>query len=140
MNPLPTHPPVTPALPTPAADAAAPVAAPVVDPAFRAKATQAAQKFEAYLVGQMLHQMRRSTRELASEDSPLRNRVNDDMLDLADTLVADTLAGQHAFGIADAILRQVLPQAAVPPAADRFKSAATPVALDSQPQPPASAR
>jgi flagellar protein FlgJ len=35
------------------------------------------------------------------------------MLDLADTMVADKMAGQRAFGIADAILRQLLPAAAV---------------------------
>ncbi len=34
------------------------------------------------------------------------------MLDMADTMVADQMASQRAFGIADVILRQVLPSAA----------------------------
>jgi flagellar protein FlgJ len=81
-----------------------------VDPAYRAKATQAALKFESFFISHMLHQMRNSTKELASEDSVFKDRVNDDMLDLADNLVADRMAGQRAFGIADVILRQLLPQ------------------------------
>ncbi len=91
----------------------APVAAPAgetVDPAFRAKATEAAVKFESFFIGHMLHQMRSGTRVLADEDSALNNKVNQDMLDMADNLVADQLAGRRAFGVADAILRQLLPQ------------------------------
>jgi len=80
-----------------------------VDPAYRAKATQAAVKFESFFISHMLHDMRSSTRELSSEDSPFRDKTNDDMLDLADNLVADRMAGQRAFGIADMILRQLLP-------------------------------
>ena len=59
------------------------------DPAaahYRAKATEAAVKFESFFIG--------------------------DMLDMADNLVADQMAGQRAFGVADAILRQLLPQGA----------------------------
>jgi flagellar protein FlgJ len=87
------------------------------DPAYRAKATQAAVKFESFFIGHMLHQMRSSTKELASEDSVFRDRINDDMLDMADNLVADRMAGQRAFGIADVILRQLLPPAPANPAA-----------------------
>jgi flagellar protein FlgJ len=93
----------------------APVAAQpgdTVDPAYRAKATEAAVKFESFFIGHMLHQMRSGTRELASEDSVFKNKVNQDMLDMADNLVADQLAGRRAFGVADAILRQLLPPAA----------------------------
>lgn len=86
-----------------------------VDPAFRAKATEAAVKFESFFIGHMLHQMRSGTRVLADEDSALNNKVNQDMLDLADNLVADQLAGRRAFGVADAILRQLLPQPAAAP-------------------------
>ena len=86
-----------------------------VDPAYRAKATQAALKFESFFIGQMLHQMRASTKELAADDSPYKDKVNDDMLDLADNLVADRMAGQRAFGIADMILRQLLPPAPAHP-------------------------
>lgn len=85
------------------------------DPAYRAKATEAAVKFESFFIGQMMHQMRSTTREIASEDSVFRDPVNSDMLDIADNLVADRMAGQHAFGIADAILRQLLPPAPPPP-------------------------
>ena len=85
-----------------------PVAA--ADPRYRAKATEAAVKFESFFIGSMLHQMRSGTRELAGEDSVFKDPVNSDMLDLADTLVADKMAGQRAFGIADAILKQLLPK------------------------------
>jgi len=39
------------------------------------------------------------------------NRVNQDMQDMADDLLAGNMAGQRAFGIADAILRQLVPGA-----------------------------
>ena len=80
-----------------------------VDPAYRAKATEAAVKFESFFIGHMLHQMRSGTRELAADDSVFKDKINEDMLDMADNLVADQLAGQRAFGVADAILRQLLP-------------------------------
>ena len=57
----------------------------------------------------MLKQMRSSTREMAGEDSVFKDRVNQDMQDMADDLLAGHLAGQRAFGIADAILRQLVP-------------------------------
>ncbi|WP_432378523.1 rod-binding protein [Duganella sp. P38] len=81
-----------------------------VDPAYRAKATEAAVKFESFFIGKMLHQMREGTRAFAADDSPSKSRINDDMLDMADNLVADQLANRRAFGVADAILRQLLPQ------------------------------
>jgi flagellar protein FlgJ len=94
--------------------AAAAPAGDTVDPAYRAKATEAAVKFESFFIGHMLHQMRDGTRALAAEDSPSQNRINQDMLDMADNLVADQLAGRRAFGVADAILRQLLPSPTVP--------------------------
>jgi len=92
---------------------AAPVApaADQPDPAYVAKATQAAVEFERFFISHMLRTMRASTRELASEDSVFNNRVNQDMQDMADDLVAGNMAGQRAFGIADAILRQLVPGA-----------------------------
>jgi flagellar protein FlgJ len=87
-----------------------------VDPAYRAKATEAAVKFESFFIGHMLHQMRDGTRALAADDSPSKDRINQDMLDMADNLVADQLAGKRAFGVADAILRQLLPAAPAVPA------------------------
>jgi flagellar protein FlgJ len=79
------------------------------EPAYVAKATQAAVEFERFFISHMLRTMRASTREMASEDSVFNNRVNQDMQDMADDLVAGKMAGQRAFGIADAILRQLVP-------------------------------
>lgn len=102
---------------------------PAADATYRARAEAAAEKFEAFFVAEMLKQMRRSASVLAAEDSVFKNPVNRDMLDMTDTLVADSLAGQRAFGIADVILRQLLPDAA---AAGGFKVSALPVALSRQ--------
>lgn len=92
----------------PAEDSAAPAPA---DPLYAGKARSAAEKFESFFIADMLHQTRSTTRVLADEDSFYQNRVNQDMLDMADTVVADVMSHQHAFGIADAILKQVLPAA-----------------------------
>lgn len=81
------------------------------DAAYRAKATEAAVKFESFFIGHMLHQMRTSGRALQADEEGKRDNTNDDMLDMADNLVADQLAGRRAFGVADAILRQLLPVA-----------------------------
>ena len=97
--------------------------------AFRAKATEAAVKFESFFIGHMLHQMRSGVRVLADEDSAMNNKVNQDMLDMADNLVADQMAGRRAFGVADVILRQLLPAAApvaVPPAPKTAAATASP--------------
>jgi flagellar protein FlgJ len=104
------HTDLNPALPAPGAEPGpAPVAAAAPDPAYVAKATRAAIDFESFFIGHMLHQMRSATRELAAEDSVFKDPVNSDMLDMADTMLAGQMAGQRAFGIADAILRQLLP-------------------------------
>lgn len=79
--------------------------------AYRAKATEAAVKFESFFISHMLHQMRSGVKAIADEDSPSNNKINADMLDMADNLVADQMAGRRAFGVADAILRQLLPPA-----------------------------
>jgi flagellar protein FlgJ len=86
----------------------------VADAALRGKAAKAAEKFEAFFIAQMLRQMRSGTRALADDDSPMKNKINEDMQDFADGQMADSLAGQRAFGIADVILRQLLPEAAKP--------------------------
>lgn len=78
---------------------------------YRAKATEAAVKFESFFIGDMLHRMRSSTNALKGDDEH-KDSINSDMLDMADNLVADQLARQRAFGVADAILRQLLPQSA----------------------------
>jgi len=100
-----------------------------IDPVLRAKAVDAAEKFEAFFIAQNLKAMRRSTQALASEDSPFNNKINQDMLDMADHQVADTMARQRAFGIADVILRQLLPTPAVPAPQAALKPTPATVAL-----------
>ena len=89
----------------------APAAQPAADPVYVAKATKAAVEFERFFISHMLKEMRSSTRAMAAEDSVFNNRVNQDMQDMADDLLAGNMAGQRAFGIADAILRQLVPGA-----------------------------
>lgn len=108
LNPL-----NAPALGLESADAGkAPVAA--ADPgspdrAYVKQATKAAVDFESFFIANMLHQMRESARAVAPEDSPLKDPVNSDMLDMADKMLAGHMANQRAFGVADAILKQLLP-------------------------------
>jgi peptidoglycan hydrolase FlgJ len=86
--------------------------APQTDAArYRAKATEAAVKFESFFIAQTLHKMRDATKAMADDDSIYKDSINSDMLDMADNMVADQLAGRRAFGIADAILRQLTPPA-----------------------------
>ncbi len=92
-----------------AADAPVAPAAATVDPAYAAKVTKAAVDFESFFISNMLHQMRETTRDIAPDDSPLKDKVNQDMQDMADKLLAGNVASQRAFGVADAILRQLLP-------------------------------
>ena len=80
---------------------------------YRAKATEAAVKFESFFIAQSLHKMREATKAMADDDSIYKDSINSDMLDMADNLVADQLASRRAFGVADAILRQLLPAAPV---------------------------
>jgi len=95
------------------AGAEAPVAAAAdqPDPVYVAKATEAAVEFERFFISHMLKEMRSSTRAMAAEDSVFNNRINQDMQGMADDLLAGNMAGQRAFGIADAILRQLVPGA-----------------------------
>lgn len=98
---------------SPAADVPAAVAGNETDdPHYRTRVKDAAEKFEAFFIANMLKQMRSVTREMADEDSADKKPVNQDMLEIADGKLAESMAGQHAFGIADAILRQLLPAAA----------------------------
>ncbi|MBA5688838.1 hypothetical protein [Rugamonas apoptosis] len=118
---------------TPVAPAAGESAA---ETSYRAKATAAAIKFESFFIGHMLHQMREGTRAMAGEEGAHKDSINGDMLDMADNLVADKMAGQRAFGIADAILRQLLPPApTVTAAATANAPGAAQVAYDAQNSP-----
>ena len=69
--------------------------------------TQAAVKFEAFFVAQMMEQMRKATAALADKDSALNDQVNQAPLTMADNAVADALSAQGAFGIADVLVRQM---------------------------------
>ena len=69
--------------------------------------TQAAIKFEAFFVAQMMQQMRKATAALADADSALNDQVNQAPLAMADNAVADALSAQRAFGIADVLVRQM---------------------------------
>ncbi|MFC5509915.1 rod-binding protein [Massilia jejuensis] len=107
-------PPLHPFLARPGAlkpDAVTPAAA---DAAHVANATKAAVEFESFFIAQMLKDMRATTREMADEDSVFKDRVNQDMQDMADGILAKQMAGQRAFGVADAILRQLLPEKITP--------------------------
>ncbi|MBV8503238.1 MAG: flagellar biosynthesis protein FlgJ [Paucibacter sp.] len=75
----------------------------------RAQASDAAEKFEAHFIKKMMEQMRASNRAMSEADGKSHAHFNDDMLDVADGLVADALAHQRAFGIADLMLKHVLP-------------------------------
>jgi len=79
------------------------------DARVRQRATDAAVKFEAFFIKQMMSQMRQSAHSLSGESDNARH--GQEMMDIADGMVADTLASQRAFGIADLMLKQVLPAA-----------------------------
>ena len=72
-----------------------------------ARLRQAAVKFEAFFVAQMMEQMRKATAALADKDSALNDQVNQAPLAMADNAVADALSAQGAFGIADVLVRQM---------------------------------
>jgi flagellar protein FlgJ len=89
-------------------------AAEAADAAHLAQATKAAVEFESFFISQMLKDMRATTREMADEDSVFKDKVNQDMQDMADGILSKQMAGQRAFGVADAILRQLLPAKITP--------------------------
>ncbi|MFC7419118.1 rod-binding protein [Iodobacter arcticus] len=90
-----------------------PLQAPIADnAAYRKKAETAAVQFESFFIQDMLKQMRKATREISSEDSIFKNTINSDMLDFADQAVSQELAKQRVFGVANAIMAQLMPQSA----------------------------
>lgn len=101
------------------------------DDAVRARFEEAALKFEGMFIQQMLKSMRQSTGPMNSGEGFLRQDPDDPLLGLADQLLADNLAGQRAFGIADMLLRQLLPTEALKPA-----PASAALSLQMQPQTP----
>lgn len=120
-------------------EADAPVAAASIDASSSAELQalrQAAVKFEAFFVAQLMQQMRKATAALADADSPLNDEVNQAPLAMADNAVADGLAGQGAFGIADVLVRQMagplLHASSAPLASTNTSFMATPVAPRNQ--------
>jgi flagellar protein FlgJ len=94
-------------------DGAAVIAAagePPRDQATRQKIVQAAEGFEAMFIKEMLTQMRKATQTLAGPDSIFSNRINTDMLDMADSAIANQLAKGRSFGISEVLLRQLMPE------------------------------
>lgn len=89
-----------------AADASTPVVPAQADQELQLL-TQAAVKFEAFFVAQMMKQMRQATAALADKESALNDEVNQMPLAMADNAVADALSAQRAFGIADVLVRQM---------------------------------
>jgi flagellar protein FlgJ len=81
----------------------------VDDPAYRAKVTDAAVRFEGMFIAQMLNEMRKATAQINANDDSPKDEASAGMLDHANLLVADSLANQRAFGIADCIVAQMLP-------------------------------
>jgi flagellar protein FlgJ len=75
----------------------------------RIRANQAAEKFESLFILEMLRHMRSATRELSGPQGAEHDRAGEELRDHADLLVADALAGRHAFGIADMLLRSLHP-------------------------------
>lgn len=77
----------------------------------RARVAQAAEQFEGLFIHQMLQQMRKSAEELGGEDRLFKGSADNTLVNLADRMLADALASQRAFGVADSIVRQLLPTA-----------------------------
>jgi peptidoglycan hydrolase FlgJ len=82
------------------------------DPAYRAKVEDAAVRFEGMFIAQMLNEMRKATEQINANDDSPKDKAGAGMLDHANLLVADAIATQRAFGIADCIVAQLLPAGA----------------------------
>ena len=81
----------------------------------RARVAQAAEQFEGLFIHQMLQQMRKSAEQLGGEDRLFKGSADNTLVNLADRMLADALASQRAFGVADAIVHQLLPAAPLKP-------------------------
>lgn len=100
------------------------------------RVAQAAERFEGLFIHQMLQQMRRSAEQLGGEDRMFKGNADNGLVSLADQMLADALASQRAFGVADAIVAQLLPTA---PLKSQAPSAAFPQQTQGQAaQPPES--
>ncbi|WP_175885447.1 flagellar biosynthesis protein FlgJ [Burkholderia sp. BCC0044] len=85
----------------------------LAEPACRKRVEEAAVKFEGLFVAQLLNEMKKATDALKS-DSGSTDRSSDAMLDYANRAVADAIARQRGFGIADTLVEQMLPPEGAP--------------------------
>lgn len=82
-------------------------------PAYRTRVEDAAVKFEGLFIAQMLSEMKKATDQLKGDDG-FADRSSDAMLDYANRAVADAIAQQRGFGIANTLVAQMLPPDATP--------------------------
>ncbi|CAJ0819383.1 MULTISPECIES: hypothetical protein [Ralstonia] len=75
----------------------------------RQKIEAAAVQFEGMFIAQMLNEMKKATDQLKA-DNGFDDKSSDSMLDYANRVVADAIAHQRAFGIADTLVAQMLPR------------------------------
>ncbi|HET9644933.1 MAG TPA: flagellar biosynthesis protein FlgJ [Burkholderiaceae bacterium] len=95
-------------------DGAAPVApagagAGATAPPIDARTRSAAEQFESLFIHEMLRHMHSAARVLRDADGA-GDPVNEGLADHADMLLADSLAGRHAFGVADMLLKALAAQ------------------------------
>lgn len=83
------------------------------DPAYRKRVEEAAVQFEGLFIAQMLNEMKKATDQLKA-DNGFEDRTSDAMLDYANRAVADAIAQQRGFGIANTLVAQMLPPEAAP--------------------------
>jgi len=83
------------------------------DPAYRAKVEAAAVQFESLFIAQLLNEMKKTTDQM-KESSGFADTTGDAMMEHANRTVADAIARQRAFGIADTLITQMLPADTLP--------------------------
>ncbi len=86
----------------------------VADAAWQQKAAQAAEAFEAVFVREMFKDMDKGTQAIAGEQGLFGKGSGSELSGIAQMAVADQIARSRAFGVADAILRQLTPASAGP--------------------------
>lgn len=74
---------------------------------------QASEQFEALFLRSMLKEMRKAS-DVLGEDNPFNSKQQRMMRDFYDDKLAGQLASQRSTGIAQMIVNQLSPQAAVP--------------------------
>jgi peptidoglycan hydrolase FlgJ len=80
------------------------------DAKYREKLEEAAVQFEGMFIAHLLAEMRKATEQLSPDGANASNKPGAGLLDHAYRLVADDIAQQRAFGIADVLVAQMLPK------------------------------